>query len=933
MAEKVTYTIEIDDNGVAKAVNNVTKEVVSLETALKKTNQTGTEATKSLTVSVRDLTLAYTGIKTVISDVIGFVTEFTDAYAAQEQATKNLTEVETEHAEQLEELTGINDTIIEQAMTQGKLYGLYGEKLNQATEYAIGLAGTEGNLADAMKKAAAAVNGQYGELAEYIPQLKGVTDQTQQAQIVQEYMANSMNKVKESMTGVNGATVRMKNEVADVKEEFGKALSGALVPMLETLTPLVKWIGDELPTALGIVSVAIVARAIPAVVSLTTALYAQGAAAAFATGGLSAIGGILGTLAVAGGTAWMAFNTGAKETNTTLEDARKKFTTTQEAIDYLNDSMKSGSVEYNKIQDEFEDIVKKANAVEKQLNSMGLANKAQGSALEFLLNNYVDLLEKNNKKLKALNTEMAVAEAESLDEIDRINQEALAQKKIIAAEEAKLAKERNATGTQLLQSYNDQLWMIDKDSQTKRIIEEDIRNRESLENLKTSLDDKKITRQVYNQAVELENQLHQAKVKEIGDKMISEEFDASRTAGQKLLELKKTQTESYKASLQSLDESYKNFQSQQIDAADSTAKEIEKIQRGLYQKTLVGSEAVYNQLKVQYDDEVLAHKDMWTRKLLTDDEFIDWYLTRTKQLHVEITDEWKAMSEDIAENSILSEAMNQIDQMFQELSDSATETRNNRLADIEFEREYEANAFQERMAQYDAELNQANLNEAQRRKILLDREKTERDYRKKEHAWRKEEEELTKSATDRLATIAKESIKAGILAVAKEASAYAFLQVMKTVPFPFNLPLAIAAGAGAYGLVSAMAQFRTGGYTGEGNEWDEAGIVHKKEYVIDAPTTSAVGKENLDALRRGQAMVVPVESVRPVSVGGNMITSAIDSLSNELAINSSIANAESSREVVVINNSDFVEVTRMVDKTMKDYSSIGTNKSIRSFAK
>jgi multidrug efflux pump subunit AcrA (membrane-fusion protein) len=329
----------------------------------------------------------------------------------------------------------------------------------------------------------------------------------------------------------------------------------------------------------------------------------------------------------------------------------------------------------------------------------------------------------------------------------------------------------------------------------------------------------------------------------------------------------------------------------------------------------------------------LAHKDMWTRKLLTDDEFIDWYLTRTKQLHVEITDEWKAMSEDIAENSILSEAMNQIDQMFQELSDSATETRNNRLADIEFEREYEANAFQERMAQYDAELNQANLNEAQRRKILLDREKTERDYRKKEHAWRKEEEELTKSATDRLATIAKESIKAGILAVAKEASAYAFLQVMKTVPFPFNLPLAIAAGAGAYGLVSAMAQFRTGGYTGEGNEWDEAGIVHKKEYVIDAPTTSAVGKENLDALRRGQAMVVPVESVRPVSVGGNMITSAIDSLSNELAINSSIANAESSREVVVINNSDFVEVTRMVDKTMKDYSSIGTNKSIRSFAK
>lgn len=77
------------------------------------------------------------------------------------------------------------------------------------------------------------------------------------------------------------------------------------------------------------------------------------------------------------------------------------------------------------------------------------------------------------------------------------------------------------------------------------------------------------------------------------------------------------------------------------------------------------------------------------------------------------------------------------------------------------------------------------------------------------------------------------------------------------------LGAAAAAGAIASGIVNIQAiaaaptGFRAGGYTGNMPANDVAGVVHGREYVIDAASTARIGRQNLDALRSGSAAVAP----------------------------------------------------------------------------
>lgn|GEM_PF-5019532 len=76
------------------------------------------------------------------------------------------------------------------------------------------------------------------------------------------------------------------------------------------------------------------------------------------------------------------------------------------------------------------------------------------------------------------------------------------------------------------------------------------------------------------------------------------------------------------------------------------------------------------------------------------------------------------------------------------------------------------------------------------------------------------------------------------------------------------LGAAAAAGAIASGLANVAniaaqqpAGFKEGGYTGNIPANDVAGVVHGREYVMDAATTSRLGRHNLDALRSGDAQL------------------------------------------------------------------------------
>ena len=51
--------------------------------------------------------------------------------------------------------------------------------------------------------------------------------------------------------------------------------------------------------------------------------------------------------------------------------------------------------------------------------------------------------------------------------------------------------------------------------------------------------------------------------------------------------------------------------------------------------------------------------------------------------------------------------------------------------------------------------------------------------------------------------------------------------------------------------VGLMRGFRSGGFTGAGSPGDVAGVVHKREFVFDAPAVQRIGVQNLERLRQG----------------------------------------------------------------------------------
>lgn len=68
----------------------------------------------------------------------------------------------------------------------------------------------------------------------------------------------------------------------------------------------------------------------------------------------------------------------------------------------------------------------------------------------------------------------------------------------------------------------------------------------------------------------------------------------------------------------------------------------------------------------------------------------------------------------------------------------------------------------------------------------------------------------------------------------------------------------IAAIAAIIAIMAALGGgFKRGSYTGDGDENEFAGLVHKKEFVFDASATRSHGIENLELARRGQASIIP----------------------------------------------------------------------------
>lgn len=122
---------------------------------------------------------------------------------------------------------------------------------------------------------------------------------------------------------------------------------------------------------------------------------------------------------------------------------------------------------------------------------------------------------------------------------------------------------------------------------------------------------------------------------------------------------------------------------------------------------------------------------------------------------------------------------------------------------------------------------------------------------------------LATSSNKRLAAIG----KAAAIAQATIDGYAAIQKAYTSAPYPYNLPAVIAVTVATAANVAKIAGFESGGYTGDGGTSEPAGIVHGKEYVVNAAAT-VKNRSTLEAINSG------------ASVGGNVTVNVINQSSN-----------------------------------------------------
>lgn len=115
----------------------------------------------------------------------------------------------------------------------------------------------------------------------------------------------------------------------------------------------------------------------------------------------------------------------------------------------------------------------------------------------------------------------------------------------------------------------------------------------------------------------------------------------------------------------------------------------------------------------------------------------------------------------------------------------------------------------------------------------------------------------------------KDVVEANATEVAKTPALAANATLASIGSFGVAAVIGIAAIAGILAMVGA---FKTGGYTGDGNPNDVAGVVHRGEYVIPADAVDRIGLDTLESMRAGESTgpVVQTSAASPGPITLNM---------------------------------------------------------------
>ena len=216
---------------------------------------------KNTSTSLKNLGIESAAIVTALVVISKVMKQCEEAFFKQDQAVKLLesslrstgqyTEETSQElqgfASKLQEITTIGDEASLELMQFAISAGSTAEEAKKATQQAIGMSRAFGvDLKTAMRAVTLANEGNYTQLARYIPSIRSATTEAEKAAVAETTLANAFQLAKDEALTAAGVQQQLKNAIGDTKEIFGQAVAEGLTPFRQKLLEITQGVNEYL---------------------------------------------------------------------------------------------------------------------------------------------------------------------------------------------------------------------------------------------------------------------------------------------------------------------------------------------------------------------------------------------------------------------------------------------------------------------------------------------------------------------------------------------------------------------------------------------------------------------------------------------------------------------------------------------------------------
>lgn len=253
MANDVNIVIGAQDQA-SKILADVGKSTERLAAQMSKASEQTSKTQKTFDFALKGFiafkvaAMAATGaVKAVTASIAGMQASV-EAFNTQEEAARGMTQAQLDFAASLQVATNIGDEATLALMKQAEMLGVSKDKTEGLVLASAGLGESlRMDQATAMKLVMQATAGNTAALSRYIPELKGVTDQTEALAIIQRVAGTGLEKLQDDANTTKGAMERSAGAFGDLSEKIG-ALFAPIYKVTHTGLAI---FAETLQTALG----------------------------------------------------------------------------------------------------------------------------------------------------------------------------------------------------------------------------------------------------------------------------------------------------------------------------------------------------------------------------------------------------------------------------------------------------------------------------------------------------------------------------------------------------------------------------------------------------------------------------------------------------------------------------------------------------------